>query len=50
VFQQLVVDPLNGRRLCLCGSQGALVLLTLVNPEEDHVEQQQYRANVYGEQ
>lgn len=45
-FSTLNVDPLDRRRLCLCGNQGALVVLQLDDPQSDRVEQKQYRVNL----
>jgi hypothetical protein len=45
-FTSMVLDPLDSRRLCLTGSQGALLLLQLTNPSVDEVEVQQYRVSM----
>jgi hypothetical protein len=44
----LAVDPLDCRRLCLCGSQGALVVLRFLNIDKDDVDLRQYRVGVPG--
>jgi hypothetical protein len=47
-FVSLAVDPLDCRRLCLCGSQGALAVLRLRDTDADDVELRQYRVAVGG--
>jgi hypothetical protein len=46
LFSDLAVDPLDCRRLCLCGSQGALAVVQLGAPLPDRAEVQQYRVNI----
>ncbi len=49
IITSLSVDPLDRRRLCLCGSQGALVVLTMGGQDGEALAQKQYRVNVQQE-
>ncbi|KAL4422261.1 hypothetical protein ABPG75_008458 [Micractinium tetrahymenae] len=45
-FTSLQVDPLDRRRLVLCGSKGSFIVLCLMNPASDRVRQQQYQVDI----
>lgn len=45
-FTSLQVDPLDRRRLVLCGSKGSFIVLSLTNPAADKVKHQQYQVDI----
>lgn len=49
LFTQMAVAPLDNRQLCMCGSNGALVVLHLADPARNKVQMQQYRVDMKGE-
>ncbi|KAL4425017.1 hypothetical protein ABPG77_001795 [Micractinium sp. CCAP 211/92] len=45
-FTSLQVDPLDRRRLVLCGSKGSFIVLCLISPAANRVRYQQYQVDI----
>ena len=48
VYESMCCDALDRRRLCLCGSGGALALVTLTNVVEDEVSIRHFKVDRKG--